>query len=110
MIDDPSNYEASIILTYQQMWEISKAISARMADWIAEDVVLEKKEQMEWLIQVQQILELHINRAVDEWENGRTDHLTDAGTHDLDEAIEKMLDEDDEAMRKILETEEDDYE
>jgi len=90
MIHDPSEYKASIILTYQQMWEVSKAISARIADWIANGVLAEKDLEINWLTQVQQILEPHINYAVDEWEN----ELVNKEILDLDQAINKMLEED----------------
>jgi len=91
MDHNPSDYKASIVLTYQQMWEISKAISARIADWIAHGVLAEKDLEINWLTQVQQILEPHINYAVDEWEN----ELVDKEILDLDQAINKMLEEDD---------------
>lgn len=91
MIYDPSDYKASIVLTYQQMWEISKAISARISDWIAAGVLSEKELEISWLTEVQQILEPHISYAVDEWEN----ELVDKEILDLDQAINKMLEEDD---------------
>jgi len=90
MIHDPSDYKASIVLTYQQMWEISKAISARIGDWIAAGVLSEKELEIAWLTEVQQILEPHISYAVDEWES----ELVDREIFDLDQAINKMLEED----------------
>jgi len=91
MIHDPSEYKASIVLTYQQMWEISKAISARIGDWIGAGVLSEKELEIAWLTEVQQILEPHISYAVDEWES----ELVDKEILDLDKAIKKMLGEDD---------------
>jgi len=91
MIHDPSDYKASIVLTYQQMWEISKAISARIGDWIAAGVLSEKELEIAWLTEVQQILEPHISYAVDQWES----ELVDKEILDLDKAIKKMLGEDD---------------
>lgn len=91
MIHDPSDYKASIVLTYQQMWEISKAISARIGDWIGAGVLSEKELEIAWLTEVQQILEPHISYAVDEWES----ELVDKEILNLDQAIKKMLGEDD---------------
>jgi len=90
MDHDSSDYKASIVLTYQQMWEVSKAIYARIADWVGAGVLSEKDLEINWLTQVLQILEPHISYAVDQWEN----ELVDKEILDLDQAINKMLEED----------------
>jgi len=90
MDHDSSDYKASIVLTYQQMWEVSKAIYARIADWVEAGVLSEKDLEINWLTQVLQILEPHISYAVDQWEN----ELVDKEILDLDQAINKMLEED----------------
>jgi len=90
MDHDSSDYKASIVLTYQQMWEVSKAIYARIADWVEAGVLSEKDLEINWLTQVLQILEPHISYAVDQWEN----ELVDKEVLDLDQAINKMLEED----------------
>jgi len=91
MMHDPSDYKASIVLTYQQMWEVSRAIYARIADWVGAGVLSEKDLEINWLTQVLQILEPHISYAVDQWEN----ELVDKEIYDLDKAINKMLEEND---------------
>lgn len=91
MNHEPSNYIGTVTLTYQQMWEVRKAISARVANWISEGQLGDKHEEIETLLAVGNMLDKHINYAVDEWE----DLVVQREIIDLDKSIDEMLKEED---------------
>lgn len=90
MNHEPSKYIGTVTLTYQQMWEVRKAISARVANWISEEQLGEKHEEIETLMGVGHMLDKHIDYAVDEWE----DLVVQREIVDLDKSIDEMLKED----------------
>jgi len=65
----PSKYQASVPLTYYHMWELSKAINARISDWISKGELTARGEEIASLMEVNALLEKHIARAVEEWED-----------------------------------------
>lgn len=68
--DHPSQYKASVLLTYQQMWEIRKALVARLAVFLHEDDGINvHAEQIRWLYEAGKALDEHIDRAVEQREN-----------------------------------------
>lgn len=69
MEHEPSKYQASVPLTYYQMWELSKAISARISDWISKGQLTSRGEEIASLMEVNALLEPHIAKAVEEWED-----------------------------------------
>jgi len=91
MNHEPSNYIGTVTLTYQQMWEVRKAISARVANWISEGQLIDKHEEIETLLAVGHMLDKHINYAVEEWE----DLVVQREIIDLDKSIDEMLKEED---------------
>lgn len=69
MQHETSKYQASVPLTYYQMWELSKAINARISDWISKGELTAREEEIASLMEVNALLEKHIAKAVEEWEN-----------------------------------------
>jgi hypothetical protein len=65
----PSNYKASIPLSYYQMWEVYKAINARISDWISTGYLEQKGEEISALMEINALLEKHITTAVEDWED-----------------------------------------
>lgn len=62
----PSDYEATLNLTYQEMWELQKAISQRMVTLIKRDEMF--SDEMVMLTQVNEIIDKHVTIALEEWE------------------------------------------
>ena len=89
MEHEPSKYQASVLLTYYHMWELSKAINARISDWISKGELTSKGEEIASLMEVNALLEKHITKAVEEWEQ----NVADIESQELD---------DDEKLRKFL--------
>jgi len=92
MEHEPSKYIGAVELTYQQMWEIRKAISFRIAEWIGNGQLSKKEQEIGTLMEAGVLLDKHINDAVAEWE----DAVVDREILELDKSIEKMLEDGDE--------------
>lgn len=89
MEHEPSKYQATVLLTYCHMWELSKAINARISDWISKGELTSKGEEIASLMEVNALLEEHIAKAVEEWEQ----NVADVESQELD---------DDKKLRKFL--------
>lgn len=63
---EPSDYEATINLTYQKMWELQKAVAARAAELIKRGEM--HSEAMQQLVQISNVIEEHLTQAVEMWE------------------------------------------
>lgn len=85
----PSEYTGSITLNYQQLWETRKALCARMSEWIADGRFDEKQAELTLLMEVGELLDQHIDKAVEEWE----DLVVKNETVDLDKSIEELLED-----------------
>jgi len=92
MEHEPSKYIGAVELTYKQMWEMRKAISFRIGEWIGNGQLSKKEQEIGTLMEVGILLDKHINHAVAEWE----DAVVDREILELDKSIEKMLEEEDE--------------
>jgi hypothetical protein len=86
----PSKYEGSITLTFQQMVEVHKAISARIADLMTRDDYEHKEQEIDELLAVAQMLDYHEWFAISEWEKKIV-------------AVESEQLNDEEAVKKFLE-------
>jgi hypothetical protein len=88
--NEPSTYAASINLSYQEIWELQKAIAERVCTLIKRGD--SGSDSMEWLMQVSLVLDTHIENAVSEWEE-KVAHSEAAELND-EEALRKFLSED----------------
>lgn len=68
MEHEASTYEGSVHMTVQQMIEVRRAISARIGNWIADGLLGEMEQPIQWLMEAGKALDKHIDFAVDEWE------------------------------------------
>ena len=68
MEHEASTYEGSVHMTVQQMIEVRRAISARIGNWIADGLLSEMEQPIQWLMEAGKALDHHIDLAVDEWE------------------------------------------
>lgn len=91
MKHEPSNYTATITLDFQQLMEVRKAITDRVAKYFlaTDDEYPYRKGDLATLNRTAQMLDSHIDRAVAEWET----KITEAETQDLDTELRNLLDE-----------------
>lgn len=88
MKHDPSKYEASITLSFYQMVEVHKAISARIAELLNREYEYKEKD-IDELLAVAQMLDYHEWFAINEWEN-KVVELESEQLND-EEAVKKFL-------------------
>lgn len=90
MEHEPSNYTATITLDFQQLMEVRKAITDRVAKYFlaTDDEYPYRKDDLVTLNRTAQMLDSHIDRAVAEWERKVAQ---DEASLMTDEAIEKWL-------------------
>jgi len=90
----PSDYQGTITLTYQQMWEVHKAISARITHFS-----IHAKDSMgfeiDTLLAVAEMLEAHEQAAVNAWEEKVA--RREAEALDDQNALNKFLNDDKES-------------
>lgn len=91
-MSEPSNYRGTIELSYQQMWEVHKAISARVFSFVKSGEYENELESIEWLLQVAAMLDLHVQTAVEEYEAGIA--KAEAAELSNDDALRKFLESD----------------
>ena len=68
----PSTYQGTITFTYQELLELSFAISARISDWFKSDKIDAKAAQYKWLSDAYDKIEEHIVQAVNDYEKTLT--------------------------------------
>lgn len=91
MKHEPSKYEGSITLTFQQMVEVHKAISARIADLLTRGDYEYKEKEIDELLAVGEMLDYHEWFAINEWERKVVE-------------VESQQLNDEEAVKKFLES------
>lgn len=85
----PSDYRATIDLSYQEMWELQKAIAQRVGTLIERGMM--DSDEMRWLLQIGALINDHTTQAVEEWEAGVA--RSEAAELDNDEELRKFLDD-----------------
>ena len=90
MEHEPSNYTATITLDFQQLMEVRKAITDRLAKYYlaTDDDYSYRLDDIATLERTAQMLDSHIDRAVAEWE---AKVAQDEASLITDEAVEKWL-------------------
>ena len=90
MEHEPSNYTAPITLDFQQLMEVRKAITDRLAKYYlaTDDDYSYRLDDIATLERTAQMLDSHIDRAVAEWE---AKVAQDEASLITDEAVEKWL-------------------
>lgn len=86
-MDIVSSYEGTITMTYQQMWEVHKAISARVVKFALDGN--SDSFEVELLLGVAEMLGAHTATAVEEYEAKVA--RVEAAQLDNDEALRKFL-------------------
>lgn len=85
----PSDYRATIDLSYQEMWELQKAIAQRVTTLIERGEM--GSDEMTWLLQIGAVINDHTTRATYEWEEKVA--RDEAAELNNDEALRKFLDD-----------------
>jgi len=89
---DPSDYEARVLLTVQQMILIRRSVSGRVGNHIADGITSEHQEEIMALMAIGEMLDVHIDKATKGWE-ARVAHKEALSLND-DEALHRFLDGD----------------
>jgi len=87
-----STYEGSVHMTVQQMIEVRRAISARIGNWIADGLLGEMEERINWLMEAGKAIDKHIDVAIEEWETLVAKR--EVAELDNDEAFRKFMEGD----------------
>ena len=90
---EPSKYEGSITITFSQMVEVHKAISARISELLTRGEYEHKEKDIDELLAVAEMLDYHEWFAIEEWENNVA-------------KVESAVLNDEEAVKKFLESRE----
>ena len=93
MEHEPSTYKATITLDFQQLMEVRKAITDRVAKYFlaTDDEYPYRRDDLKTLNRTAQMLDSHIDIATAEWEAKVAQ--TEASLLDDPEAIRKFLDQ-----------------
>lgn len=92
MEHEPSKYEGSITLSFQQMIETHKAISARISELLGRGEYEYREQDIDALLAVAELLSEHEAKAVEEWESKVAKR--EASVLDDDKAIRDFLERD----------------
>jgi len=88
----PSDYKGAITLTFQQMVETHKAISARISELMLRGEYEYREQDIDTLLAVAEMLGAHEQQAVDKWEakvaKNEAEELDDV------EALQRFLERD----------------
>lgn len=89
---NPSDYEARVLLTLQQMILIRRSVSGRVGSHIADGGLSEHQEEIMALMAIGEMLDVHIDKATQGWE-ARVAQKEALSLND-DEALQRFLDGD----------------